>query len=134
MLRKQVMRSAVQERAGFSLRLCSTLSEAGWTKLSATRLATEFNWLAGESRVTVHAARKWITGESIPTQARVLLLANWLDVCSDWLRFGTDKGLRLPARFDTQDFVLLIGVSHLSERQKRMARDMMKLLVSVGSK
>jgi transcriptional regulator with XRE-family HTH domain len=128
------MPSAEQERAGFSLRLCKTLSDAGWTKLSPTRLATEFNWLAGESGVSLHAARKWITGDAIPTQARVVLLANWLDISADWLRFGTKLALRPPTQFDSEDSLLLAGVSHLSEIQKQMARDMMKMLVRVGSK
>ena len=128
------MGTAEQQRAGFSLRLCNTLYGAGWKNLSPTRLTKEFNWLAGESSVSLHSARKWLAGGAIPTQARIVVLANWLDVNAEWLRFGTQSALRTPTQFDSQDSKLLAGVSHLTKIQKQLARDMMKMLVLVGSK
>ena len=37
--------------------------------------------------ITVHAARKWLVGDAIPTQDKMRALAQWLAVPADWLRF-----------------------------------------------
>lgn len=76
------------EREAFSRRLAEALREARVEADSATRFAREFNRRYGGSPVSTHAARKWLKGESIPTQDKVRLLAAWLGVSPEWLRFG----------------------------------------------
>jgi transcriptional regulator with XRE-family HTH domain len=127
------MRSAEHERAAFSLRLRQSLHEAGWKKLSANRLVEAFNFQARNSSVAVYAVRKWMNGKSIPTQARIVLLANLLNVTSQWLRFGSGPERTPNARFDTQDSVMLEDLSRLSEAHKHMAREMVKILIGAGS-
>jgi hypothetical protein len=126
------MLSAEQERAGFSLRLGASLSDLGWTKLSPTRLAFEFNLRAGASSVTLHAARKWIMGEAIPTQARIVLLANWLHVNAAWLRFGGKLESSEPSHLGKQDLILLGAFSLLEAPQKKLVREMIELLTRRG--
>lgn len=123
------MLCAAEERAGFSLRLGASLTDVGWITLSPTRLALEFNRRAGASAVTLHAARKWITGEAIPTQIRVIVLADWLHVNANWLRFGATSEPRLQTRFGEQDLMLLAAVSILGAPQKKMIREMIEILV-----
>lgn len=47
--------------------------------------------------------RKWLPADAIPTQAKLMNLADWLAVSAEWLRFGTGKrraakiGEQLPA-------------------------------------
>ena len=84
------MYSGSDERAEFSNRLISSLVQLGWTKLSPTRFAEQFNQRAGTvDAVKLHGARKWLVGSAIPTQARIEILASWLKVSADWLRpFG----------------------------------------------
>lgn len=36
----------------------------------------------------MQAVRRWLQGEVIPTQDRLQVLAEWLDVDAHWLRFG----------------------------------------------
>ena len=38
----------------------------------------------------MHAARKWLLGLALPTQDKLEVLARWLDVSIDWLRWGND--------------------------------------------
>lgn len=79
-----------KETEAFSLRLRQAMSNAQ-VKDSPTTLQRYFNRFAEDGdEVTVHAARKWLVGEAIPTQGKVQVLAKWLAVPTAWLRFGTD--------------------------------------------
>ena len=74
----------------FALRLREALGVHG-KKLSPTALEREFNLRYPGRPITVHAARKWLLGLALPTQDKLQVLARWLDVSEDWLRWG-----RLP--------------------------------------
>jgi hypothetical protein len=126
---KAMMLRAAEERAGFSLRLGASLNDVGWITLSPTRLALEFNLRAGASAITLHAARKWIGSQAIPTQLRIVLLANWLQVSADWLRFGGTTETRLQTRFAQQDLIVLAAVSLLNSARKKPVREMIEILV-----
>ena len=54
-------------------------------------LLRKFNVRFAGRPVTVHAARKWLVGEAIPTQEKLRTLADWLGVPADWLRFGGEQ-------------------------------------------
>jgi hypothetical protein len=41
----------------------------------------------------VHSARKWLTGEAIPTQERLQILSTWLGISPSWLRYGEIESL-----------------------------------------
>src|SRR6476661_893077 len=76
------------ERESFSERLQQALKNAHYSPDSPTRLAREFNIRFDGRPITVHAARKWLVGEAIPTQEKLRMIAQWLGVPADWLRFG----------------------------------------------
>jgi hypothetical protein len=80
------------ERTDFSLRLRETLLSAHGLPPSPTVVAREFNFRFVGKPITVHAARKWLVGDAIPTQDKLRALARWLDVSIDWLRFGSQAG------------------------------------------
>jgi transcriptional regulator with XRE-family HTH domain len=82
--------TASVERRGFSERLQQALRNSDFTPDSPTQLAREFNLRCAGRVVTVHAARKWLVGEAIPTQDKLRALAQWLGVSTEWLRFGGD--------------------------------------------
>ncbi|MCY0916548.1 hypothetical protein F2P44_29645 [Massilia sp. CCM 8695] len=71
----------------FARRLNSAALAAG-IPTSATQFARGFNLRAHGVTVTTHGARKWLRGESIPTQGRIQILADWTGVSAAWLRFG----------------------------------------------
>jgi len=78
------------ERTQFAERVAAALVARGMLA-SATVLQRAFNAQNPKLAVSVHAARKWLMGESIPTQARLRELAAVLGVSATWLRFGEDE-------------------------------------------
>jgi len=77
-----------QQRDTFSQRLRDCLVRAGKSGYRPTDLAREFNRRYAGQPVSMHAARKWLLGEAIPAQDKLLVLARWLGVAPEWLRFG----------------------------------------------
>ena len=88
----QLMRSilARDEREAFSLRLIHALEKSGRKDCGPTELARIFNARYSAEPITVHAARKWLVGESVPTQEKIGIIAAMCGVSAHWLRFGTD--------------------------------------------
>lgn len=74
------------EQVAFGERLKKLLAEKGFGT-GPTRLAREFNACSAK-QISVHAARKWIEGESIPTQGNLRTLSAMFGVELNWLRFG----------------------------------------------
>lgn len=79
--------AAFKERISFADRLRSALETAN-QPTSPTAFALAYNLRADGAKVSVHGARKWIRGEAVPTQEKILVLARWLNVHAAWLRFG----------------------------------------------
>ncbi len=127
--------NSTQERLAFSERLQQALSSAEYSPSSPTQLAREFNLRSSGNPVTVHAARKWLQGESIPTQDKLRTLASWLDVPADWLRFGiveNRKGsVAAPASIDAKVIALL---QQLDEHHLTIAHEMLRALVKTYKK
>ena len=78
------------ERTQFSERLAAALVARGMP-VSATVLQRAFNAQNPQLAISVHAARKWLMGEAIPTQARLREVAAVLAASPTWLRFGEDE-------------------------------------------
>ncbi|NHZ94536.1 hypothetical protein [Massilia sp. CCM 8734] len=78
-------------RTGFAERLRTIAAFEPYGR-SATALSKAFNLRFPRMAITSHAARKWLIGEAIPTQAKLVALAEWLDVDPTWLRFGGSPG------------------------------------------
>lgn len=122
------------EREGFSERLQQALKNAEYSPDSPTQLAREFNIRFEGRAITVHAARKWLVGEAIPTQEKLRALAQWLGVPADWLRFG---GGEMPAaatsdtppRFESADVKLLADLQRLDAHHQMLAREFIRMLI-----
>lgn len=71
-------------------------------------------------------------GQAIPTQTRIVLLANWLHVSADWLRFGGKLEPRETTRFVNQDMILLAAFSLLNAAQKKLVRELIEILTLAG--
>jgi hypothetical protein len=85
--------------------------------------------------VTVHAARKWLVGEAIPTQDKLRALAQWLGVTAEWLRFGSDQdeGTHTPAeRIDSADLKMLADLQQLDAHHQQIAREFLRMLARLG--
>jgi hypothetical protein len=129
------------EREGFSKRLQQALRNADYSPDSPTQLAREFNLRFEGRPITVHAARKWIVGEAIPTQEKLRTVAQWLGVPAEWLRFGGDEaenasaeGGSVPTRFESADVKLIADLQRLDEHHQTIAREFIRMLVRVSRK
>lgn len=134
---------AAFERKDFSDRLQQALRNADYSPDSPTQLAREFNVRFSGNPVTVHAARKWLVGEAIPTQEKLRALASWLGVPAEWLRFGgDDMSLPGPAdenakpganeRFASEDIKLIADLQRLDDHYRTIAREIIRLLVRIN--
>lgn len=118
---------ADQERVAFSERLKMALRAAGYPATPAA-FAQQFNLRADGARVSVHAVRKWLHGEAIPTQDKIHILARWIGVSVQWLRFGENGGSAGDASaFEVRDLRLLNDIRRLDEDQ----RGLIQLLVGM---
>jgi hypothetical protein len=135
-----------EEREQFAMRLKSALRRARYVPDSPTVLARHFNDIYPGSPITVHAARKWLVAQAIPTQDKLRVLASWLDVPADWLRFGTAGGSSHPSSQDqnsevtvllsrmTRDEVSLVEDLHVLEHDERhIVREMILLFLKKQS-
>lgn len=123
------------EREGFSERLQHALRNADYSPDSPTQLAREFNIRFEGRAITVHAARKWLVGEAIPTQEKLRALAQWLGVPAEWLRFGGGDMPSAPAasatqaRYESTDVKLLADLQRLDEHHQMLAREFIRMLI-----
>lgn len=86
----------IDERAAFSERLRERLA-LYQMDLGPTALAREFNQRYAGRKISIYAARKWLMGEAIPAQEKLRVLADWLGVSPEWLRFGQSQSYRRDA-------------------------------------
>lgn len=125
------MRSTL-EREAFSRRLREALARVGDDGGSPARLAREFNRRYPGAPVTLHAVRKWLLGDALPAQDKLRVLAAWLEVTPEWLRFG-DAGDAAPsyALRETPpevDFSLARDIAALPEAQREVIRALVRVL------
>ena len=131
------------ERKEFAERLRAALRQARQPADSPTALARGFNSRFPGQPVTVHAARKWLMAESIPTQDKLRTLAHWLQVPAEWLRFGNalaedgkqgvgpvDPALgALLAAMSREDLRLVEALHALEADERRLVRELVQLFL-----
>lgn len=120
--------AADSERREFAERLAAALSDAGFERISCTATAREFNARSDLAPITVHAVRKWMVGEAIPTQGRLLVLANWLAVSPEWLRYGEVSATKVRDR-DPDTYSLLLDIAKLDANDRVLMREFLNMLI-----
>ncbi|RJG21686.1 hypothetical protein [Massilia cavernae] len=132
--------NSANERESFSERLQQALKNAHYSPDSPTRLAREFNIRFDGRPITVHAARKWLVGEAIPTQEKLRMIAHWLGVPAEWLRFGgaedastSTEHANGASRFESADVKLIADLQRLDEHHRQIAREFIRMLVRMNN-
>lgn len=132
-----------EERKQFAERLQAALRQARQPADSPTALARGFNTRYPGNAITVHAARKWLMAESIPTQDKLRTLSQWLQVPAEWLRFGNaiaddvrednapvDLALgKMLATMSREDLKLVAALRGLEEEERLLVRDLVQLFL-----
>lgn len=79
--------SNFDEKNFFSIRLKEALTQSKHP-ISPTYLSKEFNHRYAGQPISVQSANNWLLGKAIPNQDKLLILSIWLNVSTQWLRFG----------------------------------------------
>jgi hypothetical protein len=122
------------ESQAFAERLRIAL-EGCCASLSPSLVAREFNLRFWGRSITPHTARNWLMGKSIPTQDKLRVLAEWLQVSPDELRFGK-AAASVPRRtsesllesLNLADREMLARYLSLSISDKKTVRDVLEAL------
>lgn len=126
-----------QERSKFSERLQEALQNADYSAESPTLLAREFNLRFSGHPVTVHAARKWLQAESIPTQEKLRALASWLNVPAEWLRYGSGSNAHEEGGGSApigRDEKILSALLQLNDHHRELVHEFVRLLLRMERK
>lgn len=130
-----MQKTTMAERQAFSQRLHNALKRHHVSPDSPTQLAREFNLRHGGDPISTHAARKWLTGETIPTQDKMRTLADWLGLTAQWLRYGDDNdGLgtgQAPithGRLTARDAHLIDELLQLDEESRTLIHALIRLI------
>lgn len=120
---------AIKEREQFSIRLKLALRNAGEQNGSPAALAHAFNRRYPGKPISEYAARKWLLGEAIPSQDKLRVLALWLGVANDWLRFGDGaENTRVREELPGLDYELMRAVAALTEEHQTVVRELVTAL------
>ena len=127
--------STSTETQAFALRLRQALDSC-CVRLSPTVVANEFNLRYWGRSITPHTARNWLLGKAIPTQDKLRVLADWLQVGPDELRFGqaaalqkVGEGLESGESLSMVDREMLNRYLSLSLHYRKTVRDVVSALV-----
>ncbi|AOA59890.1 transcriptional regulator [Acinetobacter larvae] len=109
-----------QEKVAFSKRLNKALLDCKHP-ISPTYLANEFNNRYHGQSISIQSANNWLQGKAIPSQDKLSILALWLNVSNQWLRFGDSEmsnSTSYTAAADDIDY--LLKFKKLSAQQKKI--------------
>ncbi|MDX5434471.1 MAG: transcriptional regulator [Halomonas sp.] len=84
----------MNEKIAFAERLAAAMRAAGYEPRPAV-LEREFNLRYWGKPVTLQGVRRWLCGETLPQQEKLQVLAEWLGVEPQALRFGDDGKSRI---------------------------------------
>lgn len=119
-------------RQGFTKRLNDALQKSGRSN-SPSALAVEFNARFSGPRVHLSSCRKWLMGDAIPTQEKLVVLAQMLGVTSDWLRFGDITRAmeqNSPTAFNKQELALLADFARLPQRDQQLLKKLVSVMLN----
>ena len=113
----------------FAKRLKIAMEAAGY-QARPSILEREFNSRHWGKPMTLHGVRRWLLGETMPRNDKIVVLANWLGVTSESLGFGDGDTLREADQRQSrkqdigqQERELLEAVMSLPVTHRRMVRE-----------
>ena len=116
--------SSQQEKLLFSQRLKQALTQIGYP-ISPTFLSTEFNYRYAGQPISVQSANNWLLAKAIPNQDKLTTLSIWLNVSSQWLRFG-DQDQTLLEKANDVDLDFFLKFKKLSPSQKHILQQLLE--------
>ena len=131
--------SNTPEPQQFADRLRSALESAG-VRASPTVVANAFNLRFHGRSITPHTARNWLLGKVMPTQDKLRVLADWLQVSPDELRFGRAPGKSSAIDMASGQIDMVLADREMVERylslsqaERKTVRDVVSAFVRARS-
>lgn len=122
----------------FANRLREAMERAGYAPQPAV-LEREYNLRCWGNPVTLHGVRRWLRGETLPREDKLLVLADWLQVSPQRLRYGTeidqkieDRRARWEAMVSYQERDVIEAYLSLPAVQRKAVREIILGLCRVG--
>lgn len=140
--------TTIEEKQRFSERLCGEFRRLALPINSPTEIARILNRKLPQLSVTPQSVRKWLFAETYPTQDKIMMLADWLGVSAQWLRFGegekftVNKLAQLSSEYQVPANLLLMSaeyaplipvvdkLSRLSAKELRVVDGLIDLLLA----
>ena len=110
------------EKMSFAQRLKKVLLD-NQHPISPTYLSNEFNNRYDGQPISVQSANNWLLGKAIPNQDKLMILSIWLNVSSQWLRFGESAETISPSAsndLSAKDLEIVSKFQKLSPIQKQI--------------
>lgn len=110
------------EKMSFAQRLKKVLLD-NQHPISPTYLSNEFNNRYDGQPISVQSANNWLLGKAIPNQDKLMILSIWLNVSSQWLRFGESAESINPSAsndLSAKDLEIVSKFQKLSPIQKQI--------------
>ena len=127
---------ASKERVEFSERLINSLLKSD-IHLRVIEIQKIFLNHSSSIQISTHGIRKWLFGESIPTQDKLRVLADILSVDINWLRYGiSEKNIENSKlmNLNSNQKNLLNGFDKLSSNQKKYIIEITDALATQADK
>lgn len=122
------MLGAMTEKAEFAERLRAALARKGIEPRPSV-VERHFNERYWGSSVSFQAVRRWLRGEAVPEQDKLMVLAEWLEVEPQVLRYGAppskvnEQGPGWGAGLDPVERELVEAVRALPAPQRKIIRE-----------
>ena len=118
--------STESQRFAHRLRL---IMRAAGHPLSPTLVANEFNLRYWGDGITVHAARNWLNGISLPKSDKLRVLAMWLQVKPQDLLFGLDaKPAMMGVEERPEHNALTLADEYMLEKYHALSHDYQRMV------
>jgi transcriptional regulator with XRE-family HTH domain len=116
-----------REKLAFAKRLSDAMVAAGHEAKPAV-LEREFNTRHWGKPMTLHGVRRWLRGETLPSQDKLRTLAEWLKVSPQDLQYGQAHRVESPhPRWDAgvgyQDREIFEAFLRLPVPQRKVVRE-----------
>lgn len=117
--------SNLDEKLFFSIRLKEALTQSKHP-ISPTYLSREFNHRYAGQPISVQSANNWLLGKAIPNQDKLLILSIWLNVSTQWLRFGDTEAIsNLTQNLEKiEEFEYFLKYQNLNSTQKKIIQSL----------
>ena len=127
----------MNEKTMFAERLKAALEAAGY-EVRPSVLEREFNLRYWGKPITFQAVRRWLRGDSIPSQDKLQVLARWLAIDPHQLRYGESSAYTVsepPTRWEpessSEERQLLSLYRGLPTAQRKVVREILETFAKV---